>query len=403
MNNYLVDASVYALPHSIPDKPDEDVINSFNCYLNNLSNLVEFIGANDRNLKINYFQFSSKDIELLIKKELFWDVDTIKKIRKMAISKNNRKMLDSIGYLILDELCRLRWAGKCSKPEKLCSIEAYIGIDEIEIEEDFICNPDITKEICNIHITDNLKKNICRLAFLNNKIFLDNNITKIITGHPEKECKVNILITKIKHNFNNIEQLNINILNSTVQNHNLKILDKCDFSSIDEALNNAERDFKETVEYNKNIYSSIKKYKEGLSELRSNVNIDILKVDNFKKEYPYMVYRSIDILNKLVKYYGKRGRLNPLRPLSERFHCSTIGVNEICNKCCGFLRICGFDCSDEKDSDIKNEHMIDEKLYRIHLKTYTIMETGKYENLALRIYFRWDSDKIEIGYIGKHL
>ena len=399
MSNYLIDASAYALPNKISDKSELGTAISFDEYLDNLNNLIEFIGSMDKNQRINYIQFSSNDIRLLIKKELFWDDNTKKRLRNMELSKKNKKRLDILADFFLQELSRLQWSGSNSKPEKLCSIEAYTGIDDIDIKKDAIYTPDIASEVYDKNIAENLKKNICKLAFLNEKIYLDQSITKIIIGNSGKECKVNIVIQKIMHNFNNIGYQDIKIIDNTVLISTFQNLKKRIFLCIDDALENAENDFNKTIEFSENIYKSIDEYKDILAEIRSNTDIDgILKIDNFKNEYPFMVYSSLDILNKLVKFYEKSNKSDSIYPLSKNFNCKKIGENEICTKCRGYLRICGFDCSDEN-----KERIFDNQLYKIHIKPYTVMSGGKYEKLSLRIYFRWDKDKIKIGYIGKHL
>jgi hypothetical protein len=308
----------------------------------------------------------------------------------MKLRRRYKVRLDDLEMFFLNEILRLRWTGKQDKPEKLCTIESYIGIDNIKINENNSFTPDITNEIQDINFIDNLKKNICKLSFLNEQVYKNHNITKIITNCPEKKCNVNVSIQNIKHNFNNIGCLNINISNCTIINHNLQTSVKRNFYSIDDALEKAENEFKNTIEYNNNIYVSIDEYEKNLAGLKY--------IEGYKREYPTIVYDCLDILDKLVKFHKHNGEINNPNYLSENFLCRSIGENEICNRCRGYLRLCGFDCSTEDEI-----RMFDGKPYKIHLKPYRKMDGTKNSEKSLRIYFRWDTDKIEVGYIGKHL
>ena len=410
MSNYIVDASVYAIPKQIPDELNTETINLFEKYLDNLNKLFEFIGSTDRNIKINYFFFSKNDIELLIKNNLlFLGNNNIQKLIKNPDLKKDYKIrIKSLEDFILNEINRLTLSGQNQKPEKICTIENYIGIDDIDTKEKIFCIPDISNEISNVCLKDTLKRNISILAFLNNKIYKRQDITKIITNNYEEECRINLSIQKIKHNFNNIGDQNIEISNCTIINSNLQGLKKRGFSSINDALEKAETDFKDTIEFSNKVDESIDEYEEILTKLRNDRNNNNEKIDNQKRNYPVFVYDCLDVLDKLVKYSKLNiNQISP-HPISKKFVCKEIGKNNICNKCCGYLRLCGFDCSDEKEDDLKNskainERTIDNKLYRIHLKPYSITQGTKYADLTLRIYFRWDDDKIQVGYIGKHL
>jgi len=405
VSNYLIDASVYSLPNQIPDELNKETIKLYDEYLSNLNNLFEFIGSTDRNLKINYFLFSKYDIELLIKNNmLFFDKTNIQRIRKSPeLKKENKKRIDSLEIFILNEINKLQWIGQKNKPEKISTIESYIGIDDIEINEKISCIPNIS----NVCLAKTFNKNLGILAFLNDKIYKRTDITKIITNNYENEYNINVSIQKIKHNFNKLECQNI-IITSCIINSNIKELKKRKFSSIDDTLKNAKTDFKDTIEFSNKINESINEYEEILAKLRYDRNIDIEKIDNYKLIYPVIVYDCFNTLDKLVKYYKFKNKQNLPEPISRKITCRNISTNDVCKKCCGYLKLCGFDCSDENENDLKNvnainERTIDNKLYRIHLKPYSITRDTKYADLTLRIYFRWDNDKIQVGWIGKHL
>jgi len=410
LSNYLVDASVYALPMQIQEKTDVEMINLYEEYLENLNRLFEFIDPNtdDRNFRINHFLFCVKDIKLMIDNNLFFDDDIMTKLRKMSLQRKHKIRLDLLEKFFLNEIRTLQWKGGNTKPEKLCSIETYIGIDNITNSKTISCVPDIASGISNVNLVDNLKENIGILAFLNEKVYKCSDITKIITNNQEKECKVNISIQRIKHNFKNLEKQDINISNCTIINSSVRSLRKLEFYSIDDVLKNAKNDFKNTLEYGNNIDESIDEYKKVLAKLRSDRNIDIEKINKFYKEYPIAVYNCLDVLDKLVKYSEFDDKNNSIQSISNNFNdCEKwIKENDICKKCRGYLRVCGYDCSGEKTTS-----QFDGDTYVIHLKPYskmtdykdTKMLGSKYAEKSLRIYFRWDINKIKIGYIGKHL
>jgi hypothetical protein len=408
MGNYLIDTSIYTMPKQIPDNPDVETVKLFEEYLEHLNKLFEFIGLIDKNLKVNQFLFCRKGIELLLENNLFLDETNKKKLWSMEVDKKHKRRLDSLEKYFLGEIVRLRHVGKQDNPEKLCTVEAYIGIGDIEINDNNSYVPDFTNKIPNINFSENLKKNICKLAFLNDKIYKGNDITQVITNKHEKECNVNIFIKKINHNFNNIDCQNIEISDCTILNNNIMSLEKYNFISINDVLAKVGDVFHDTIMYNNKIYESISEYENKLKKLRAEKYIDLEKIDNYRNEYPFVVFNCLDVLDKLVKFHRLNSKINDLKPLSKNFKCRSIGENEICNKCRGYLRICGLDCVDEYDYQLTNleeirKRTIDGKLYQNHLRLYTVMRTGVYEYLTLRIYFRWDTDKIEIGYLGNHL
>jgi len=401
MSNYLVDASVYALPKQIPDKIDAETVCLYEEYLENLNKLFEFIDpdTDDRNYRINYFLFCVKDINLMINKRLFFDDDIITKLRKMSLQRKHRIRLDFLVNIFLNEIRPLQRKGRNTRPEKFCAVETYIGVDTITNGKNISCVPDIAS---SVNLADNRKENIGILAFLNEKVYKCSDITKIITNNQEKECKVNISIQEIKHTFNNIECQNINISNCTILNSGVRSLEKHEISSIDDALKNAKNDFKDALGYGEQINDSICEYKKTLAELRSRSKTidDIVNIDKHIKKYPIAVYDCLDILDKLVKYSKLNDKQNSLDPISRNFSdCEKwINGNDVCKICRGYVRLCGFDCSGED-----TERQYDGETYIIHLKPYSKMEGSWYAEKSLRIYFRWDTDKIKIGYIGKHL
>jgi hypothetical protein len=266
--------------------------------------------------------------------------------------------------------------------------------------------PDLSNDVKNLNLAEKLKKNINILSFFNQYVFKTNDITKIITNSKEEESDIDIEISDIKHIFNNIPHQGIKIASGKVINCNLHSLNQRKFVSINEAIQESAVNFNNTIEFSQSINNSINEYENDLTLLEEQFFGDKKeKIKTYIMEYPLIVYDSIAALDKLVKYHASNGGSNHPQAISKNFNCRSIGKDDICSKCCGYLWLCGFECSGE--GDLKHpraiqERTIDGQLFRIHLKPYKVMEGTQRAGLSLRIYFRWDTNKIKIGRIGRH-
>jgi hypothetical protein len=424
VSNYLVDASVYALPESIPESPNKELANLYKEYINNLDLLIKFISPHEETkinkfLKVNRFLFSRNDLKLLDDNNLEFSRPNKGKLEKILNNCKEKYIVHDlwnwystlINYLYNknkkeDDNSKQDTDYKQSpKSGKLRIFEDYMGISKIDVKVNSPCEPDLAKDIKNTCLSDNLRKNIYKLAFLNKCVYKTSDITSIITTSNENKCNLDISIENIDHKFNNIQN-RIWISKGLVKNKNLYEIKSEKFTSIREMLNKilSENIFDATLTFSNTVKNSIDEYENKLSELLDKTSGDIKKdIEFYKIEYSDTVYDCLCILEKLVQFSKEDSAPIFSLPLSKNFEdCEKwIRCNDICKMCRGYLRICGYNCSGE---NTKREY--DGDLYVIHLKPYSenIESQEKHlVDLTLRIYFRWDNEKIKIGYIGRHL
>ena len=422
MSNFIVNSCVYTMPQSIPDLPDESVIKTFENYLDNLNILIDKIYPESlptqlkENTMITHFYFLQEDIIFLLDNDLFLTNENIKKLKNF-IGDRYKPLVTDLRTNLLSTLEQLRFGprNKNSKrldpePRYLNTVEKYLGIKYIEASENNPSAQDELTETNKISSPGIINKSIFILAFLNKFVLKQNDITKIMTDNINiYNLNLKFSIKNIKHNFNNIAVSNCNIINQ-----NLKEYEPLNFDSIEKVLDICNTKFGETLEFlESNVSNSINIYKNILKKMKkkyiTNMDYEYLDTINaIEKNYPSLIYNCMEGLDKLVKYYNSCDKPRPELPISNIFKCRTIGNESICNKCLGYLRLCGYDCSPESEDDLKDSKVIEERtfdgqLYTIHLKPYTFSIKSKYEEASIRIYFTWDSEKIKIGYIGKHL
>jgi len=420
MNNFLVDASIYGLPETVPDNPDDELLKLFDDYIENFNQLLKKIfpqeGINKSSinnfLKVNRFLLSNNDIIILGNSKLL--LDRINKIKLEKVVKSKQKyrihqlqnFIDIIGRLkrysnynkntsIIDE--------ESPKPGRIRILEEYVGINNIYAKENKPCEPDLTRKIKNKTIVNSLKRNIYMLAFLNKCIYKSSDITVIISSCTDSECNLDINIDKMSHNFNNVQN-RIWISNGYIKNTNVNNIQLSRFLSIKQVLKDIKENkiFGDTLTFADSINVSYEEYESMLHDIFSQCDANINRdIQYYKNEYANTVFDCLSILDKLVKYYNISGIPKTPVNMSKNFNCDKWIKNyEICKICNGYLRVCGFNCSGENE-----EREIGDESYVIHLKPYSYLKEGIEKHLVdltLRIYFKWDNGKIKIGWIGKH-
>ena len=422
MINYLVDASIYGLPECIPDTPNDELIKSYDNYLENLNTLMKHISPQEISrssinyfLKVNRFLFSNKDIIFLENEKLLLDKTNKEKLLKIVKS-NQKYRIHDLQSLLIDSISKLKRykvpvknnteysQNESPKPGRLRILEEYIGVDNLDVKINKPCVPDLKNEIKNDVIMENLNKNLCLLAFLNKYVYKSSDITSIITTSNEERFKLDINIENIKkHEFTNIPPSRIWISNGFVKNTNIKNIKTINYSSIRQVLKAIKSNnvFKDTIKFSNSVNESIEEYENILLDLTREGGKDIKKdIDFFITEYSNTLMNCLIVLDNLVKYYHATGVSEPPRAISKNFFCRSVQNNDVCKICCGYLRLCGYACSGEN-----TERVIGDDVYVIHLKPYTYSIEGNEKHLrdlTLRIYFKWDEDKIKVGWIGKH-
>jgi len=422
VSNFLVDASVYALPVCIPENPDKEIVKLFEEYIDNLNILINLLfpyGDTSINtfLKLNKFLFSSSDINLLNNNKLILDRPNKGKLEKILITSKQRYYLHDlwsnfssiINCLYTKEnnysMEQINTIIQSPRPRRWRILEDYLDVNDIEVTENSICDIDIRNNFKSIFLFDNLKKNLYMLTFLNYCIYKSSDITTIITASNENGFNLDINVNNIIHKFNNIQN-KIWISNGFVKNKHIKNIKYGNFLSLRQVFHTIEsnRLFEGTLMFSKAIYDYIDEYESILTQLLETSKKNVKKdIEYYKTEYSNTIFDCLNGLDKLAKFIKINNILHPPQAISKNFfECEKwIKDNEICKRCCCYLRLCGYNCSGEN-----TKRKIDDNYYIIHLKPYSYNIEGSEKHLAdltLRIYFRWDDDKIQVGYIGKHL
>jgi hypothetical protein len=417
--NYLVDASVYALPEAIPQYPNEKQKNIYNEYLHNLNLFFKQVFPKETSeaykefLKVNRFLFSHEDFKILINEKLILDITNKHKLESLVTGNSHRLIHGLFHFLMVlikkkiefipDERYMNLNNDNSPKPGKFRSIEEYLGIKNVNV--DF--NEDNDRKKCLSKI---LLKNLSILSFLNQYVYKTQDVIGIITTNHEQESNLNINQLNLEHKFNkNIIQENVIGLNGNIiRKYYLNEIEQNNFESLIQLKESIEEDnsLMETLEFGEEVDIYINEYENILANYLEANDEGIKKdVECYKNEYLNIVYECICGLDKLVNFYNNRNEQDN-GPISELFTCSdTIRKYDnqtTCNKCRGFLRICGFGCNGEI-----TERFFGNERYNIHLKPYSWGEKEKNKHLfdlTLRIYFKWneDNNKIKIGYIGQH-
>ena len=420
MNNYTIDASIYSIP-DVNNLSSEDKKKKYREFIDRISILYKILQPQKRDVKLYFFR---KDIILLKNTYKLFKENKLNDIRKLNLGKEYISQFDNLYdfYLrLMDNLITRGFDNNVTNKiySKYITIESHINmnIKDINTESNPICEPDIDNISYDTSYLNLFKKKIILHAFLNHYVYLDNEINKLLSYPevPDKEIKITAKVNEVTHQFvtDEIPKTKF-IMNKQPVNFcrfDNSIIQRKQLDTINQAYLKAKNDFFETLYFSNNVNDSIEIYNKTMLEL-SKLYPDKLIIMKHIKECPYTLYDHLDSLDKLVKYYRntKQIPINKRKPISNKFISkdndkSTCYLNKknVCKKCSAFLRFCRYDCSGETATE---ERIIDGKLFQIHLKPYVYGKDGTNKDIAdltLRIYFRWDNDKIQVGYIGKHL
>ena len=418
MNNYTIDASIYLIP-DVNNLSLEDKTKEYREFISRITILKKILQSFKKDVKLYFFQ---KDIKLLINNNKLFTKEKLTELRKLNLGKKYDSQLNDLYdfYLILIDKLKKRGYDNVSNKiySKYITIETHlnVNINDLNIGSNPIYEPCIGNISYDTAYLNLLNKKMILHAFLNHYVYLNNGINKLLIypDVPDKEIKITARINEITHQFsmNEIPRNHFLINKQIVEFYKFNNINNRNiFDSIDQALQKAKENFSETLFFSSEVNESIKKYKETMFELLRLMPSNSI-ILNHIDECPYTLYDHLDSLDKLVKYYKstKQIPINKRKPISNKYvkkyndRDTCYSDKEIvCKKCSAFLRFCRYDCSGETSTE---ERIIDGKLFQIHLKPYEYGKNGCNKDIAdltLRIYFRWDDDKIQVGYIGKHL
>jgi hypothetical protein len=397
----------------------EEKTKKYERFIERISIINNILQTSKKDVKLYFFR---KDLILLNKNKKLFTKEKLNELKQLKMNNKYNSQLDNLYNFYIELIDNLLTKGYDNISNRIYSkyitIESHLDmkINDINIENTPIYEHDIESLSYDTSFLKLFKKKMVYLAFLNHYIYLNSGINKIL-NHPEipnDEIKITAKINEVTHQFliDEIPKIPFTIDRQKIDFCKLdNIIRRGQFDTIEQAYLQAKKDFSETLVFNNNVNENIENYHKSMLILLKNMpnNSKILK---HKKECPYTLYDHLDSLDRLVKYFRstKPIPINKRRPILNKFikKHNDKGTcyldNEIvCKRCSAFLRLCRYDCSGETAT---KERCIDGKLYQIHLKPYEYGINGINKDIAdltLRIYFRWDNDKIQVGYIGKHL
>jgi len=412
MNSYTIDASIYSLP-DMNDLPQDERIKIYDDFLKNIYILKNICKHSKNDVKLYFFK---NDILSIHRMQEKFKKENINKIRELSYKNNKSLIIDDLLSFYTDLIIELlnnisdkNYLNRKYIKYIIIDLFTSMTINDISYRNNIQSEPDINDIYQNTFKTEDLKKKVIYFAFLNKYIYRNSGLNKLVVNKniPNNRMQVNVKIINVKHKFliNDIPKNNFEINKQLIELYEYKkINDRKIFDNIIESFNEAKNIFKDSLDFNEKVDKTIKEYNNNLFRLKKQYP-ENNAIKYHIVECPYTLYDNLDSLDRLLKYYKVTKNniaMNKRMPIMERFIYNCYKHDEIvCKKCCALLRFYGYECSSEVS---KESGRINNKQYRIHLKPYSYsIDKNFMAELSLRIYFRWDTDKIEIGYIGKHL
>jgi hypothetical protein len=396
MENYTVDASVYALPEISDTASEDEKISLYSKYLEEVSILTEL-------LKVRYVRMYlfSPDIDALQEMNLYFNSKAVREMINLGIKPKSKKPIDVIQAdfsKLIDDLQK----GECFGDRLL--------LYKIYTEENLGIRPDITLHIKNKALANNLKNHLCALAMLNGSVYRnDAAINKIVTKSPEPEINIMAVVKKARHNILGLKKENIRVNEQNVRNCTIDGITKKSILSINELLSSIKSGRFASLVFGSEVEGSLHDYEKqvqrGLTDRPDKYEIIEKHID----EYPNTIYSYLETLNRSVKYFNS----DPSKYQSDDCRLCNLYLT-----CQGFIRFCGCHCSDETKRVMSDKHAIADRtrengkgkqeteIFHLHLRPYYFddhMEHWRSCFLTLRIYFSYSDGKITVGWIGRHL
>jgi hypothetical protein len=447
MNNYSIDASVYAYPFHASNPKLKEITN-YILTINKFNKLLE-----NKQFHVKYFLFKS-DIELIGKhKDLDFtekDVSSWEKflLERKNISINIEAIRDEFTR-ILSKLVAILLTKKGNNDlndendfANFIIFENWFDIEDVR----FIDNkkpslPDEIDKSINNKLKENTIKNIAKISALNKFVYNGAEMHSIILGHNKKietipvTTNLEIKMMKDYDTSNKVDSIykirNMPTNNVTIQNQNVKIspiesfvTDNEKYKTWKEAFNAAKTGFSQRLTFgkdgnDKSIIASITQYINTIHRYRGKFEGVIGdEIDNWLKVFPNVLYANLkvfyDFQDVMILHQDTAMGMRQIpKGFKEWYHCN-MNKCEIFDICYSYIHFLGVNCSGERDEHKKNSDVIRDRningnLYNMHLKINTKPCYDDLWFLTLRIHFREFLDtisgkkKIEIGWIGRHL
>jgi hypothetical protein len=425
MNNYYIDASVYA--YNFPENiQNEENTKKNDDYFERIRILHDLV-CNKKPCNLKYF-LSRHDFNFLEEKKF--------------IDRNLKAGL-MIAETLLEEINR-----------KVIDFDDWFKIfPSIQYDSGPFLSNDISPYIKNEELKNNTKKNIALIAALNKYVYKNSKTYKIILNNDvnlnyiqitadfrvfiaQYKDDNNLVIRKIK-GFPKNEILQINSQKVEITKLNVLAENKfiCPWKLDHDVFLNTMKVKLSHIKFNPQCSVSLEQYKnkidvkqqEIMDKYYGKVKKRILykgeetdeekqldKIDRWKDQFYDVLSVNLETLNNYLDINNKMEKLF----LEDETYGDCKRDCDKLENCGAHIRYFGADCVDEtlnqkKNPDVEKDRKINNDIFWLHLRPNIIyvMPNEKYLKscesplwfLALRIHFRWISyQEIEVGFIGRH-
>jgi len=441
MNNYSIDASVYAFPFHFNGKTWDWDAGKIENYCRTINYITRLVGGKGRlELRhIKYF-FFGRDIDLIEKNFLF-PYSVINQMKELLKSNDNDYFdVKDVQSKFQTLIKRLKINDKSSNNDDNTDIQEKILFEKWFKIEDIHFTPGkepslpnvVSGKVCNQVLINNAKKNIVKIAYLNEHVYKSSELHNIILGNCNTSQIIPITNCEFKVDFGFYEDKGVrrtykiknapltNISNKDVNISTLDALINNDrnynVGDWEEVLKKARKDFEDHLAFGLEVGTSLEEYFNKIHKEYSkfgsdpnNISSQQEKMDKWMEEGPDTLYEYLKTLNNFIA----KADLNPVQENGNRCY-SCIGNCEFLDECGSNIKFFGVDCADEKlehkyysyiEEDRKKLNSKGSKeIYWMHLRPQTKECDDDLWSLTLRIHFKYlGNRKIEIGWIGRHL
>ena len=431
MNNYIIDASVYAFPFSgITQNPENrrNLLIEFAERIQELSKIV--IEKQIRHLK--YF-LSYRDIEFLRISKLDLTQMDMNSTVISAFDKDEKLLIYESQILLEGIFKRLK------RSSEYIEFEEWFKILNINFNSAPLLNGNVIADYHNYGVEKNTINNIAIIAALNNYVYKNTEIMKIIYYGAIFKNSIQITADFVINMSWKIESYGngtftyIYKIRNFPQNNNIKIRNQIvHFSPLDVLINDNYRYFWKDnlavwnkkfkhIEFSPECIFSLEQYKNKIKANQKEILIKyknkvkaknntekerdaLRKIKLWKKQVMDVIYENLTAIDNFLDVNKPTGNIG-------KYECYDV-CKPSCDKffiCGAHIRYFGVDCVDESKKHKSNQYVelertINNEKFWLHIRPDCINCKDKFWYFSLRIHFRWiTSTTIKIGWIGRHL
>jgi hypothetical protein len=435
MNNYSIDASVYAYPfqgNSLDIKEIED-------YNNTICNFNKLVDNSQFNIK--YFLFE-KDIKLILYNEKYdFSKQNISHLNALLVKNNStikiigtqnefKKTITILAVRLgLYKTFNTNNNNQGGDFTKYIIFEKWFKIKDVSFRSpEPQLSDSLSKIIEDEKLRDNSIKNIAIIAALNKNVYKNNEIHKIIFGNNValKNIKITAHLDVVMKQYSFIDK---NSGKNCIKD--FKIKNFPDTNMIELNSQNVEISTLDTMAYKNNCISSwqdvittpfnhitfapevevgIKQYIDKIMAIQKEGNKNSIK--KWKNGIKDVLYANLKALDNFLDVIDGSEIMN--KP-GDHYYDDCKPNCKFFAKCGAHIRLFGVDCADERkihkaDKYVRGDRTRDNKqggksTFWIHLRPRIKKCWDSNWFLSMRIHYKWveANKKIEIGWIGRHL